>query len=75
MSDNDVRDIARRAGVELKWTDYADKPHDVPLDTVRNILAALRMPCQTKGDIDQSSRILDEAGAPLFGDGLSRTRN
>jgi 4-alpha-glucanotransferase len=64
MSDNDVRDIARRAGVELKWTDYADKPHDVPLDTVRNILAALRMPCRTKGDIDQSRRILDEAGAP-----------
>ena len=66
MSDNDVRDLARRAGVELKWTDYADKPRDVPLDTVRNILAALGMPCQTNGDIAQSRRILDETGAPCL---------
>ena len=64
MSDNDVRDLARRAGVELKWTDYADKPRDVPLDAVRNILVALGMPCQTKEDIAQSRRILDETGTP-----------
>lgn len=64
MSDNDVRDLARRAGVELKWTDYADKPREVPLDAVRNILAALGMPCQTTEDIAQSRRTLNETGTP-----------
>jgi 4-alpha-glucanotransferase len=64
MSDNDVRDLARRAGVELKWTDYADKLRDVSLDAVRNILVALGMPCRTKEDIAQSRRILDETGTP-----------
>jgi 4-alpha-glucanotransferase len=65
MSDNDVRDLAQRAGVELNWTDYADKPRDVPLDAVRDILTALGIGCRTKADIAQSRRTLEPASAPV----------
>src|SRR6202012_3506144 len=64
MSDQEVRELAQRAGIELKWTDYAGRPRDVPLDAVRAILSALRLPCRTTSDIADSRRILAGETSP-----------
>jgi len=48
MNDSSVRELARRAGVAVQWTDRFGKRHRVSLDTTRRILAALQLPCQTR---------------------------
>ena len=67
MSDADVRDLARRAGIAVDWSDYAGKRHAVPLDAVRRILTALGLPCDTAGHVAHSTRF---AGAPKSRRGL-----
>jgi 4-alpha-glucanotransferase len=64
MNDSSVRELARHAGVAVQWTDRLGKRHSVPLDTIRRILAALQLPCQTLGDIRHSRRALDNATIP-----------
>jgi 4-alpha-glucanotransferase len=64
MNDSSVRELARRAGIALQWTDHTDKRHRVPLDTIRRILAALELPCDTPYEIDHSQRVLDNAKSP-----------
>lgn len=64
MNDAAVRDLARRAGVALKWTDYANKRHRVPLDAARHILTALGLPCRNAEELAHSQRILDESKLP-----------
>jgi 4-alpha-glucanotransferase len=64
MDDAAVRDIAGRAGIAVQWTDYANGRHDVPLDSIRRILAALRLPCDTAADLAHSRQVLDQAEAP-----------
>jgi 4-alpha-glucanotransferase len=60
MNDSSVRELARRAGVAVQWTDRFGKRHRVSLDTTRRILAALQLPCQTPDDIKHSRRALDD---------------
>ena len=64
MNNSSVRELARRAGVAVQWTDRFGKRHRVSLDTIRHILAALQLPCQTPDDIRHSRRALDNATIP-----------
>ena len=64
MNDAAVRELARRAGIAVRWTDYADKRRRVPLDTMRRILTALGLPCDTEDDLSHSRRLLDGAQTP-----------
>lgn len=60
MNDEALRDLARRAGVEVEWQDYANKPHTVSADSLQRILAALGLPAATRGDLAASRRILSK---------------
>jgi 4-alpha-glucanotransferase len=64
MTDDAVYNLARRAGVAVDWRDYANQPHRVSLDTLRHVLSALGLPCQTADDLAHSSRNLDERALP-----------
>lgn len=67
MNDADVYDLAGRAGIAVEWTDYAERPQRVRLDTIRDILTALGLPCRTDDDLTYSRRKLDEsASCPLI---------
>jgi 4-alpha-glucanotransferase len=58
MNDEALRDLARRAGIAVEWQDYANQPHTVSPDTLRQILAALGLPAGTRGDLAASRRNL-----------------
>ena len=64
MNNSSVRELARRAGIAVQWTDHTDKRHRVPLDTIRRILVALELPCDTPDEITHSHRALDNATIP-----------
>lgn len=64
MDDAAVRDLADRAGIAVQWTDYAKKRHDVPLDSIRRILAALRLPCDSAADLAHSRQVLEQTQTP-----------
>lgn len=64
MNDSSVRELARRAGIAVQWTDRFGKRHRVSLDTIRCVLTALQLPCQTPDDIRHSRRVLDDATIP-----------
>jgi 4-alpha-glucanotransferase len=58
MNDEAVQDLARRAGIAVEWNDYAGRPQVVGLDVLQRILAALGLPCATRGDLAASRREL-----------------
>jgi 4-alpha-glucanotransferase len=58
MSDEAVQDLARRAGIAVEWHDFAGRPQVVGPDVLRRILAALGLPCETRGDLAASRREL-----------------
>lgn len=58
MNDEAVRDLARRAGIAVEWSDYAGQPHVVASDTLRHILDALGLPSASRGDLLASRRQL-----------------
>jgi 4-alpha-glucanotransferase len=64
MNDADIYDLARRAGVAVEWTDYADQPHRVSLDTIRRVMAALGLPCDTSDALAHSRHVLNDRGFP-----------
>lgn len=64
MTDEAVQALARRAGIALRWRDYADKPHRVSIETARRILGALGLPCSTAADIAHSERQLESSAMP-----------
>ncbi|MFO1159474.1 MAG: 4-alpha-glucanotransferase [Reyranellaceae bacterium] len=47
MSDASIRDLARRAGVSVAWTDAGGRRRHVGLGTLRHLLNALDLPCAT----------------------------
>lgn len=59
MSDQAVRDLARRAGVAVEWINYENETQSVSVEVLRHVLAALGLPCDSQDDIEQSSRDLD----------------
>jgi 4-alpha-glucanotransferase len=64
MNDADIYNLARRAGVAVEWTDYADQPHRVSLDTIRRVVAALGLPCDTADALAHSRHALNDRGFP-----------
>ncbi len=58
MSDELLRDLARRAGIAVEWQDYAGKPHVVAPPVLRRILGALGLPADTSRELSASRRIL-----------------
>jgi 4-alpha-glucanotransferase len=59
MNDSVVRELARRAGISVEWTDYANHRREVPIEAVRHILGALGLPCDTADELASSRRELD----------------
>jgi 4-alpha-glucanotransferase len=66
MTDEAVRELARQAGIAVQWTDHASKRRRVPLDTIRRILFALGLPCETTSDLSHSRKILDHPRTPAL---------
>ena len=66
MNDAAVRNLARRAGIAVQWTDYTNKRHHVPIDTIRRILAALDLPCDTEDGLSHSRRRLEATRLPAL---------
>jgi 4-alpha-glucanotransferase len=64
MNDADIYNLARRAGVAVEWTDYADQPHRVALDTIRRVMAALGLPCGTSDALAHSRHVLNDREFP-----------
>ena len=58
MSDEIVRDLARRAGVAVEWQDYAGQPHVVAPPVLRKVLSALGLPADTSRELSSSRRLL-----------------
>jgi 4-alpha-glucanotransferase len=58
MSDEAVRDLARRAGIAVEWTDFTGRTKTAKPDVLRTILASLGVPCGTRGDLLASRRCL-----------------
>lgn len=47
MSDEALRDLAARAGIQLEWIDYRGQPRVVAPDILRRILAAFGLPADS----------------------------
>ena len=58
MSDEMLRDLARRAGIAVEWQDYAGQPHVVAPPVLRRVLAALGLPADTSRELSSSRRLL-----------------
>lgn len=68
MSDEVVRDLARRAGIAVEWQDYAGRPKVVTAAVLRRVLAALGLPADSSREMSSSRRLLTKrsslAGLP-----------
>jgi 4-alpha-glucanotransferase len=64
MNDAAIHALARRAGIDAEWTDYANKPHRVATESLVRILEALGLPCRTAGDVAHSETLLTPASPP-----------
>ena len=58
MTDEAVRDLARRAGIAVEWHDCTGRPQVVAPDVLGRILAALGLPCSSRGELAASRRQL-----------------
>jgi len=58
VSDDDIRQLARAAGLAETWTDALGIPQQVSIDSLRRILDALGLPTATSGDIEASRQKL-----------------
>jgi 4-alpha-glucanotransferase len=63
MSDNAVRDLARRAGLAVDWVDAADRPQQVSVGSLRPILAALGLPNGNAAEIRESLDLIERRQA------------
>lgn len=58
MNDEAVRDLARRAGIAVEWHDITGRQNSVAPDVLGRILDALGLPCETRGDLVASRKLL-----------------
>lgn len=58
MSDDDIRELARAAGLAETWTDALGVVQQVAIDSLRRILGALGLSTATAGDIEASRQRL-----------------
>jgi len=54
MTDEAVRNLARRAGIAVDWTDASGGAQRVALPSLIRMLNALGLPCTTPGDLAES---------------------
>jgi 4-alpha-glucanotransferase len=66
MNEAAIHALARRAGIDAEWTDYADKPHRVATESLVRILEALGLPCRTRDEIAHSETMLAPAAPPAL---------
>jgi len=64
MDDAAIRDLAGRAGIAVRWTDYTNTQRAVSIESIRRILAALRLPCCNAADLAHSRHVLEHAQLP-----------
>ncbi len=64
MSDEVLRDLARRVGIAVDWQDYAGKSHEVAVPVLRQVLNALRIPADNTRDLSASRRSLTKRTGP-----------
>jgi 4-alpha-glucanotransferase len=62
MSEENLRQLAQKAGVSPQWTDQAGSERAVSAESLREILAALGLPAATEAEIRDASALLDQAG-------------
>lgn len=58
MSDEVLRDLARRAGIAVEWQDYAGRNNVVAAPVLRRVLRALGLPADTSRELSSSRRLL-----------------
>jgi 4-alpha-glucanotransferase len=58
MSDDILRDLARRAGIAVEWNDFAGRPHVVAPPVLRAVLKAIGLPAEGSRDLSASRRLL-----------------
>ncbi len=58
MTDDLLRDLARRAGIAVEWQDYSGQPHVVAAPVLRQVLGALGLPADTNRELSASRRLL-----------------
>lgn len=58
MSDEILRDLARRAGIAVEWQDFSGKPHVVAPPVLRSVLGALGLPADSGRELSASRRVL-----------------
>ncbi len=58
MSDEVIKDLARRAGIAVEWQDYAGRAQVVSPAVLRRVLAALGLPADTSRELSSSRRLL-----------------
>ncbi|TAJ87251.1 MAG: 4-alpha-glucanotransferase [Reyranella sp.] len=61
MSNEEIRGLARAAGLAETWTDALGIPQQVSIDSLRRILDALGLSTATSGDIEESWQKLGPA--------------
>jgi 4-alpha-glucanotransferase len=64
MSDGAIYDLAKRAGIAVDWRDFAGRPHRVAVDSLRQILTAMDLPCATPNDLVESIQNLELNAMP-----------
>ena len=65
---DDLKQLAEAAGLQVKWQDAHGKPQTVQPDTLRTVLQHLGLPCATPEQCrDSMGRLSDESGQQGFG--------
>ncbi len=68
ISDGTLKQLATEAGIERDWWEVGGTHHEVTPETLRAVLAALRLAHANADDVETSRRSLREHLAPLIGD-------
>jgi 4-alpha-glucanotransferase len=66
MSDAAVYKLAKRAGVAVQWRDFAGRPHQVTVETLRRILVAMGLPCASPNDLQESIHSFEPQSTPAL---------
>ena len=65
-SDSALLQLAADAGIERDWWEVDGTHHDVPIDTIRAVLGAMRLPHHSAVDVDESRLSLRRKAGPLI---------
>jgi len=59
VPDHALGALAERAGIALRWRDFCGQEHEVGADTLRYLLGALDLSCNTESELRESLQRLD----------------